>query len=46
MDGRDRLIDNPEEFSRVLKSEYEAGDKSALIRLIVGSALTPEWAAD
>ena len=49
MSGRGVLIDNPEEYSRVSKSEYEAGDKSALMRMIIFSALNkspiPEWAA-
>ena len=49
MGRRPFLFENPEKYSRVSKSEYEAGDKSALMRIIVDCALSkspiPEWAA-
>ena len=42
--------DNPEEYSRVCESEYEAGDKTALMRIVVCCACNkspiPEWATD
>lgn len=44
------LVENPEEYSRVCEAEYSAGDQSALMRMIVFSALSklpiPNWAAD
>jgi len=45
----DLLVENPEAYSRVCEAEYGAGDKAALMRMIVFSALNkspiPEWAA-
>jgi hypothetical protein len=46
----DLLVENPEAYSRVCESEYRAGDKAALMRIIVFSALNkspiPEWASE
>jgi hypothetical protein len=44
------LSENPEEWSRISESEYETGDKSALMRMLVACAMfqwkIPKWASE
>lgn len=47
---RGMLFENPEEYSRVCRAEYEAGDKLALARLLAMCAMSdwqiPNWAGE